>query len=448
MKLNALHCAALCILALTGLTLTLHFAPVEAFVFVLTTLLLFQGAFATYGMVYSWLEPKNLRFLEPPRVLMGNGERKFSLLIPARRESKVIGPTLEAFARLNYPASFYEVLIIVRVDDKPTITAVNEVLEKLDTPNMRLILINTDPINKAQSLNEGLAQAQFPFVGVFDAEDEPHPDILNSVDATFQQKHVDVVQSGIQLINLTPLWFAPFNCLEYYFWFKSILPLLSSLGATPLGGNTVFFKKEVLQNVGGWDTEKLTEDTDIGVRLSKAGFTFAMIYTEELATLEETPLTEKEFIRQRTRWDQGYLQVLFQGDWLKLPKLSQQLLVGYLLTQPLLYHLGILGIVSTPILALSTKVALPLALYSFVPGYFLLLQLGLKFFGLWELKRAYNLTVSKWLFVHFLINYIPYQLMLSVASLRAINRMLVGATNWEKTSHANTHRLLLEGKLI
>ena len=35
----------------------------------------------------------------------------------------------------------------------------------------------------------------------------------------------------------------------------------------PLGGNTVFITRELLEPAGGWDQECLTEDADIGIRL-------------------------------------------------------------------------------------------------------------------------------------------------------------------------------------
>jgi len=397
-------------------------------------------------MLYSFFCLGNLKKVMPPDTLVGSDTNKFSLIVPLKNEAKVIGETLRAMTKIKYPKSLYEVLVVVRVDDILTIKAVERAIEKMslgvDLPDIKLIKIDGEPINKAYSLNQAFLHASGDIISVFDAEDSPSKHILKAVDQTFLQTKVDVVQAGVQLINVASRWFSALNCLEYYFWFKSILPLMASLGANPLGGNTVFFKKQVLNSIGGWDENCLTEDADIGIRAVAAGFKTKMIYLENLATLEETPQNEAAFIRQRSRWDQGYLQVLLKGDWLKLPSLKQQFLSFYLLCQFLIHQFVVLSMISLPLVSLVTKVPLWLALFSWLPAYFLALQIGLYFIGLADLKKHYHLKFKKSLYLYLILSYIPYQLMLSLASFRAVFRQLFGLLNWEKTHHFNLHRQL------
>ena len=103
--------------------------------------------------------------------------------------------------------------------------------------------------------------------------------IINTV---FKRDQVDVVQSGVQLINFRSRWFSALNVLEYFFWFKSVLHLFGRMGTILLGGNTVFFKREWLNRIGGWDADCLTEDADAGLRLSVAGAKIKIIYDEEI----------------------------------------------------------------------------------------------------------------------------------------------------------------------
>ena len=51
----------------------------------------------------------------------------------------------------------------------------------------------------------------------------------------------------------------------------------------------------------------------LGVRLSALGARTAVFYEPDLVTREECPPTLRAFVRQRTRWNQGYLQTLCRG---------------------------------------------------------------------------------------------------------------------------------------
>ena len=51
-----------------------------------------------------------------------------------------------------------------------------------------------------------------------------------------------------------------------------------------------------------------------------------------MVTREETPDTLVGLLKQRTRWNQGFLQVLRKGDWRRLPDPRQRLLARYTLT--------------------------------------------------------------------------------------------------------------------
>ncbi|OGD61814.1 hypothetical protein A2160_04000 [Candidatus Beckwithbacteria bacterium RBG_13_42_9] len=417
----------------------------SAVIMTVALLLVIQGAMATYAMFYTFLEERRLAEIRPNRLpLPGKAQRTFSLIVAAKNEEHVIGDTLKAMARLNYPDSMYEVLVLVRADDKQTIRETEKTLALLKKDNMRLIYIDGDANTKAYSLNIGAHYAQNQVLAVFDAEDEPHPDLLAHVDQTFAADHyVGVVQSGIQLINVDSSWFSALNSLEYYFWFKSVLPFLAKTGIMPLGGNTVFISKFALKKIGFWDEDCLTEDMDIGVRLAKYGFKSKIIYEEKLATLEETPKDEAGFIRQRSRWDQGYLQVFMKGDWLGLPGYQQRFLTGYILVQSLFRHLSFIFMILLPVSVNLIKVPVLIAMLSYLPAYFLALQWGLYVMGLKDLKYHYQLKFSPLLYGKMLLSFFPYQLMLALASLRAVRRSLGRRVEWEKTAHRNLHRLNL-----
>jgi glycosyltransferase XagB len=406
--------------------------------FLITLLLLSQGSFATYSMLSSWLKPENLEKVSPPKKFSSK-KLSFSLIIPVRNEEKVIAQTLSAMKKINYPKEKYEILITARDDDTKTVGKILESLNHLP-PSFNLLVWENFPNSKPQGLNAALKYAQGDIIGIFDAEDEPQRDILSAVNTTFQKKRVDIVQSGVQLVNVDSHWYSPHNCLEYYFWFKSILPFFSSWGANPLGGNTVFFKKNIVKEAAGWDEDCLTEDAEIGVRLSSLGKKTTVIYDEQTTTKEETPPDLPSFIRQRTRWHQGFFQVLLKGNWKNLKNNRQKIIILYQMTYPLMQIFNSFWLMATPFLAFFTKIPLGLALFSYLPGYFFLIQLSISLIGLYELNKNYQLKFSPLVYLKFLIFFFPYQFVISFSTLRAIKRHLAGIGFWEKTEHVNAHR--------
>jgi len=133
-------------------------------------------------------------------------------------------------------------------------------------------------------------------------------------------------------MNFADHWFSMHNVLEYFFWFKSRLHFHAHVGMIPLGGNTVFIRRGLLERVGGWDQDCLTEDADIGLQLSALGERIRVVYDPRHATREETPDSVGSFVRQRTRWNQGFLQVLQKKTWLGLPTFDQKVLALYTLS--------------------------------------------------------------------------------------------------------------------
>jgi glycosyltransferase XagB len=110
------------------------------------------------------------------------------------------------------------------------------------------------------------------------------------------------------------------------------------------------------------------------------------------------------------------------------------------MTYPLMQIFNSFWLMATPFLAFFTKIPLGLALFSYLPGYFFLIQLSISLIGLYELNKNYQLKFSPLVYLKFLIFFFPYQFVISFSTLRAIKRHLAGIGFWEKTEHVNAHR--------
>lgn len=407
---------------------------------VFSFLLTLQGLFTLIWMLYAWENPEDVDYHKSPKVFL-KPKLSFTALLPARHEEKVIQDTIKAIDNIKYPEGLKEILVLCRDDDKRTIAKAKETIKELGKKNIKLVAFNSFPVNKPHSLNKGLKKTTKGIVAIFDAEDEPHPDIYNIVNTVMIRDKADVVQSGVQLMNYRSHWFSALNAMEYFFWFKSGLHFFARVGkVTPLGGNTVFFKKHWLDFIGGWDEKCLTEDADIGIRLTLAGAKTRVVYDEKHATQEETPPDMLSFVKQRTRWSQGFLQILLKGDWKRLPLLRQKVVAFYILLSPIMQALLLLYLPLGIVLAFTQKLPLLVSILSFIPLYLFGLQLLVFIVGLYLFTKAYELKHPFWLPLKLLLTFYPFQLMLTISSFRALYRVVLSRNGWEKTLHTNAHR--------
>lgn len=387
-------------------------------------------------MLHAWRSPQSLvatgfarREREP--------ERSFSLLVPARHEEEVLGDTLDALAAMDHPD--FEVIAIIGHDD-PGTEAVARAAAARHPARVRVVIDDSVPKNKPKALNRALPHCRGDVVGVFDAEDEVHPQLLRLIDGRFVDTDADVVQGGVQLMNIHTSWWALRNCMEYYFWFRSRLHFHANAKFIPLGGNTVFLRTDRLRRAGGWDPECLAEDCEIGVRLSTEGATVVVAYDPEVVTREETPGTLASLYKQRTRWNQGFMQVLRKGEWRRLPSRRQRLMARYLLAMPFLQAFTGLMIPVSILLILFARVPTALALLSFLPLAPTLVSLVVETAGLGEFGRVYGVRIRIRDYARLLLGTFPYQVFLAAAAVRSVVRELRGINSWEKTAHANAHR--------
>ena len=359
----------------------------------------------------------------------------FSLIVPARHEEVVLEATLTRLMTTDHPE--FEVLVVVG-DDDPGTREVAERVANRHPDRLRVVVDSSEPKNKPKALNAALPYCSGAVTGVFDAEDVVHPALLERVDHCFQKTGADVVQAGVQLMNFRSSWLTVRNVLEYYFWFRSRLHLHARQGFIPLGGNTVFIRTEVLRSVSGWDPDCLAEDCELGVRLSALGARTAVFYEPELVTREECPPTLGAFARQRTRWNQGYLQTLSNGYWRRLP-FRQRALGVYTLAMPYLMAVVWLTIPVAIATALIVKAPVPITLISFMPALPLVSMLAVEVAGLSDFCRTYGERASARDYGRLVLGVLLYQAVLAFAAARAVVRELRGDRAWEKTAHAGLH---------
>ncbi|MDJ1016611.1 MAG: glycosyltransferase [Paracoccaceae bacterium] len=229
---------------------------------------------------------------------------KISLLVPLFREGDIARALVQRLMVLQYPPEKLEALLILEQSDEMTEAA----LRLADLPDwMRVVTVPIGhPRTKPRAMNYALDFARGEIIGVYDAEDEPAPDQLLIVAEAFARGGADLacLQGTLDFYNVRETWLTRCFTIDYAAWFRLVLPGLTRLGMiVPLGGTTVFLKRDVLEKLGRWDAHNVTEDADLGIRLARRGYRTAFIpsVTREEATARVTP-----WLRQRSRWIKGY----------------------------------------------------------------------------------------------------------------------------------------------
>jgi glycosyltransferase XagB len=461
----------LLVLTLAMLLSGLLVAFTDAFILVVSVFMILVATTTLAFQLYKWWRPEHNdphRYGEPDAPCLPG-----VILVPMRHEEAVAGQTLERLAQLDHP-DYWVVPIIDHPDDPGTAAIAHDKARK--HPGRVLVCPypeETEVHNKPIGLNaavEMLHELQIPFawVGVADAEDLFHPDLLKLVDYRFRTTGAGIVQCGVQLMNFAsdphtlplpsgPLararrwwkahasaWWRVANVLEYFKWFQSRLKLQAAVRVMPLGGNTVFFRREFLEALhrrhgSYWDEKCLTEDCKIGILASVLGFKVDVVYIEELVTREETPATLAGFVRQRVRWMQGFMHVFVERDWLQLPTLSQRVLAVYVLGFQFFQAIaGLLAPVALG-LALFHKAPVLLTLLATVPlalgGLTVLLDVVL----LAQFGQTFGERVRLRDYAGLVLGAYPFQVVLSVAAVWATARFALGRNDWVKTRHEGVH---------
>ncbi len=227
-----------------------------------------------------------------------------TVLVPLFKERAIASHLLARLNAIDYPRTLLDVCLVLEEDDDTT----RKALTTTNLPRwMRAIVVPQGFLKtKPRAFNYALNFARGSIIGVYDAEDAPAPDQIHTVVNRFAQRGPEVacLQGILDFYNSGSNWLARCFTLEYATWFRVMLPGLERMGLViPLGGTTLFFRRETLEKIGAWDAHNVTEDADLGLRLARMGYRTELIRT---VTEEEANCRAWPWVKQRSRWLKGY----------------------------------------------------------------------------------------------------------------------------------------------
>lgn len=377
----------------------------------------------------------------PPAVpLLGDSELPiYTILIPLRDEAQMVPLLRRAMVGLDYPPEKLDIKFVVEERSPETVAAVAAIL---DDPRFELVRVpDSAPRTKPKALNYALPLARGKHIVVYDAEDIPERGQLRLAASHFAaDPSLDCVQAELVVDNAEENWITALFAGEYAGLFGLLLPFFGRWRLPmPLGGTSNHFRTAALRELGHWDAFNVTEDADLGVRLSRLRYHTNMLASE---TNEEAPISLNAWMVQRTRWIKGFMQTfivhnrnarLFLADigWRNF--LFFEIYVGSLIASSLLHTVFLASFAVRGALGHWPRLSDPVEL-----GYMAVLVLGyagsiaLVLAGLAR-RRAWHLLPQQ-LMLPF------YWVMHSVAALRAAYQLLTRPYFWGKTTHGRTRR--------
>ncbi|SEK66676.1 Glycosyltransferase, catalytic subunit of cellulose synthase and poly-beta-1,6-N-acetylglucosamine synthase [Roseovarius nanhaiticus] len=365
---------------------------------------------------------------------------KVSILVPLYRETRIAQALIKRLSLLTYPKCLLDVILVLEETDETTRSTVAGITLP---PWMRAVIVpDGQPRTKPRAMNYALDFCEGSIVGIFDAEDAPAPDQITQIARRFAAAPPDVVclQGILDYYNPRQNWLARCFTIEYATWFRVMLPGMAKLGlAIPLGGTTLYFRRDVLEELGGWDAHNVTEDADLGFRLARHGYRTEVIGT---VTGEEANCSAWPWIKQRSRWLKGYMTTYLVH--MRRPRLLHQQLGAWRFWGFQAHFLTALSqFLLAPFLWSFWLVlfGLPHPLDPVLPREGLLLFS--KLFLAVELLNIgfYMLGVSGKRHRH-LLPWAPlmhlYTPLGTIAALKAIYEMIVAPFYWDKTAHGHS----------
>lgn len=237
-----------------------------------------------------------------------------SIMVPAHNEEKVIERTVKSLLSLDYPKNKMEIIVINDNSQDNTAIILENLKKKYDVDN--LIIINTDNIiggkGKSNALNIGFKYSKGELIAVYDADNTPNKLALKYLVQTIQKdENLGAVIGKFRTRNKEKNILTKFINIETLsFQWMSQAGRWQLLNLCTIPGTNFILRRSIIEEIGGWDTKAIAEDTEISFRIYQLGYKIK--FMPLAVTWEQEPETLRVWFKQRTRWVKGNIYVVLK----------------------------------------------------------------------------------------------------------------------------------------
>jgi len=246
------------------------------------------------------------RFPAAPRAPRVTHAPSVCVQLPLYNEPNVAGRLIDAVAQLDYDGE-----LEIQVLDDSTDGATGVVAERVLAWRERGRTIahirrNSRDGFKAGALAHGMALSDAQLFAVFDADFVPPPSFLRDVVPHFGDG-VGMVQARWSHLNRDESMLTRVQAiyLDGHFAIESAARHLGGRFFN-FNGTAGVWRREAIDDAGGWSASTLTEDLDLSYRAQLAGWKFVFLPAIEVPA--ELPGALSGFQEQQHRWAKGSIQ--------------------------------------------------------------------------------------------------------------------------------------------
>ncbi|MGF1483948.1 MAG: glycosyltransferase [Opitutales bacterium] len=275
--------------------------------------------------------------------------------IPLYNEVNVAERCIRAVAAMRYPKSRHTIQVVDDSNDE-TCAIVDRVCEELRAQGYRIEAIRRDHRTgfKAGALKEGMLLDDSEYIAIFDGDFVPPENFLEeTVPLLMADSKAGLAQARWGHLNRgeSALTLAQAVGIDNHFVVEQTARCFNDLYMN-FNGTAGLWRRQAINDGGGWRADTLTEDLDLSYRVQMAGW--RLRFLPDLVVPAEIPASILGFKSQQFRWAKGSIQtarILLPKVWKRAMPLRQKVQCSFHLTQYMIH----------PLIFLVALVALPMA---------------------------------------------------------------------------------------
>jgi len=247
-----------------------------------------------------------------------------SILLPFRNTANTLAAAIASMATQNF--TDWELLLIDNTGSSPVQAPPDEgpsIARGWAERDPRIRILHEPRIGIAHALNTGLAQANGRYIARMDADDISHPERL-AEQVAYLDAHPEIGVLGTRTAFASSVQESR-GMQAFVQWQNALITpgehYVKRFVDAPLAHPTVMFRRELVEQHGGYNTGPLPEDHELWLRWMDAGVRFAKL-PEELLTWNDhaerlsrthTNYSVDAFFSTKVKWLAKWLKRSLKG---------------------------------------------------------------------------------------------------------------------------------------